>query len=191
MECDAAKGDSPIGSAGQFARASGDNDVDEDRAEGELRPTQVENVQALEEVKAKGRHRRATSVSRLDRVMIRSVSHVFKNCTNKIWFLDRAVEEVELLVDDEHSLYLCVTASGFRHPLLCTIIYGNCGKVARLAIWSFIMSIGEQRVLWLIRGDFNSVVSVSERSNGTYPMHHSIEEFSEEIFDCGLVDLGF
>ncbi|KAK4435915.1 hypothetical protein Salat_0755100 [Sesamum alatum] len=171
MECDAAKGDSPIGSAGQFARASGDNDVDEDRAEGELRPTQVENVQALEEVKAKGRHRRATSVSRLDRI--------------ERW------RRSLLLVDDEHSFISVSLRSGFRHPLLCTIIYGNCGKVARLAIWSFIMSIGEQRVLWLIRGDFNSVVSVSERSNGTYPMHHSIEEFSEEIFDCGLVDLGF
>ncbi|KAL0304188.1 UNVERIFIED_CONTAM: putative ribonuclease H protein [Sesamum radiatum] len=51
--------------------------------------------------------------------------------------------------------------------------------------------MADQTKPWFIGGDFNTVVSVSERSNGVYPAHHSIEEFSEAIFDGGLIDLGF
>ncbi|KAL0416743.1 UNVERIFIED_CONTAM: hypothetical protein Slati_3506200 [Sesamum latifolium] len=81
-----------------------------------------------------------------------------------------------------------IVVSFTKDPILCTVVYGKCDRVERTVIWDFIRSMGDQPTPWFIGGDFNSVVSVSERSNGIYPAHHSIEEFSDAIFDSGLID---
>ncbi|KAL0368116.1 UNVERIFIED_CONTAM: hypothetical protein Scaly_1030500 [Sesamum calycinum] len=63
--------------------------------------------------------------------------------------------------------------------------------MAQRSIWSFMRFVVEQASPLVIGDDFNLVVSVSEWSNGVFPTHHSVEEFSEAIFDYGLVDVGF
>ncbi|KAL0361196.1 UNVERIFIED_CONTAM: hypothetical protein Sradi_3804100 [Sesamum radiatum] len=97
----------------------------------------------------------------------------------------------QVLEDDEQFLHLRLQVPFIEEPLLCTVVYGKCDKVDRGRIWEFMRTVGEQNAPWMIGGDFNLVVSVSEQSNGAYPTHHSIEEFNKAIFDCGLSDVGF
>ncbi|KAL0447058.1 UNVERIFIED_CONTAM: hypothetical protein Slati_1833700 [Sesamum latifolium] len=116
---------------------------------------------------------------------------MIRNCNNKIWCLLAESIKYEVLRDEEQFLYLQLQVPFRNDPILCTIVYAKCDKVARGAIWDFMRSMSDQTTPWFIGGDFNSVISVSERSNGVYPSNHSIEEFNEAIFDSGLLDVGF
>ncbi|KAL0449146.1 UNVERIFIED_CONTAM: putative mitochondrial protein [Sesamum latifolium] len=96
-----------------------------------------------------------------------------------------------VLRNEEQFLHLQLQVPFSSDSILITVVYGKCDRVAREAIWDFMREVADQTKPWYIGGDFNSVVSISERSNGVYPSHHSIEEFSDTIFYCGLIDLGF
>ncbi|KAL0449156.1 UNVERIFIED_CONTAM: hypothetical protein Slati_1472000 [Sesamum latifolium] len=76
-------------------------------------------------------------------------------------------------------------------PIFCKYVYEKCNKVARECIWDFMLVAADEGGRWMISADFNTVLCTNERSNGTYPTHHSIDEFSEVIFNCQLVDIGF
>ncbi|KAL0457103.1 UNVERIFIED_CONTAM: hypothetical protein Slati_1049500 [Sesamum latifolium] len=116
------------------------------------------------------------------------------NSTNKAVeddFIEAKVKEYEVLRNEEQFLHLQLQVPFRNDLILCTIVYAKCDKVARGAIWDFMRSMSDQTTPWFIGGDFNSVISMSERPNGVYPSNHSIEEFNEAIFDSGLLDVGF
>ncbi|KAL0427612.1 UNVERIFIED_CONTAM: hypothetical protein Slati_2936000 [Sesamum latifolium] len=99
--------------------------------------------------------------------------------------------EIEKMVDREQFLHVRCWVVGMAEPIMCTFVYGKCNKAAREEIWHFMRQTAEKGDKWMIGGDFNTILSTSERSDGAYPTHHSIEQFGEAIFDCGLVDMSF
>ncbi|KAL0295687.1 UNVERIFIED_CONTAM: hypothetical protein Scaly_3092700 [Sesamum calycinum] len=74
---------------------------------------------------------------------------------------------------------------------ICYYVYAKCDKVERRIIWHSLSELAEVSSPWLVGGDFISILHLSERQGGGYPRHHSMEEFQQTIFDCGLIDIGF
>ncbi|KAL0420833.1 UNVERIFIED_CONTAM: hypothetical protein Slati_3106200 [Sesamum latifolium] len=118
-------------------------------------------------------------------------SMIIWNQNNKIWGHFDDNFEVEVNADDEQFLHLKCIVVGLNAPIYCYIVYSKCNKVARECIWNFMRLVADQGGQWMICRDFNMVLSTNKCSNGTYPTHHSIEEFRKVIFDCGLLDVGF
>ncbi|KAK4426021.1 hypothetical protein Salat_1370600 [Sesamum alatum] len=52
-------------------------------------------------------------------------------------------------------------------------------------------NLAEESGPWMVGGDFNKILHLSERKGGGVPRHHSMEELGQTIFDCGLMDIGF
>ncbi|KAK4430795.1 hypothetical protein Salat_0841200, partial [Sesamum alatum] len=44
---------------------------------------------------------------------------------------------------------------------------------------------------WMVGGDFNTVLSLDERSGGAAPSSVAMSDFNDAIADCALVDAGY
>ncbi|CAL1414000.1 unnamed protein product [Linum trigynum] len=71
-------------------------------------------------------------------------------------------------------------------------VYGNPAPVQRRELWSFLRNVAEdQDVPWLLAGDFNSILSPSEKLGGANFESSRIREFQDVVNDIGLHDLGY
>ena len=73
-----------------------------------------------------------------------------------------------------------------------TGFYGNLETSRCHESWSLLKSLSNYSQLpWLVIGDFNELVGLSEKESGASRPASQMEHFKEVIDVCGLKDLGF
>ncbi|XP_074337125.1 uncharacterized protein LOC141674298 [Apium graveolens] len=73
-----------------------------------------------------------------------------------------------------------------------TGVYGYPERSRRREAWNMIRSLAERSSIpWCLIGDFNDMVAANEKRGGHVHPRSLMQGFSETIFECGLMDLGF
>jgi hypothetical protein len=73
-----------------------------------------------------------------------------------------------------------------------TSFYGHPNVIHRPASWAFLCHLLEfAPEPWLCVGDFNGILSNSEKSNSSYRPPRQMLEFKQGLADGNLADLGF
>lgn len=91
---------------------------------------------------------------------------VVQHCTNKIWVFHNASMDMEILEDEAQFLHCKFTSPSSSEPFLFTFIYAKCR-------------------------DFHIIAASSEKIGGNPPDMYAINDFTECIMDCNLIDVGF
>ncbi|KAK5775962.1 hypothetical protein PVK06_043918 [Gossypium arboreum] len=70
--------------------------------------------------------------------------------------------------------------------------YGNPEKKNRRESWELLRHLGQdQKIHWIVLGDFNEIVSSFEKKGGRLRADHQMHDFRMALEDCGLNDLGY
>lgn len=98
--------------------------------------------------------------------------------------------DVSILFDSSQLIHCMVKTKKFS--LLVTFVYGlNEGK-DRLPLWNDLRTISSLiSSPWVCLGDFNAILSLSERISRASPKQSDIDDFSDCLMDCFLADLPF
>ena len=63
--------------------------------------------------------------------------------------------------------------------------YARCTRVARRLLWSAINGLaGLMHGPWMVAGNFNVIMTASERVGGSLPNATNMEEFNQAMFHC-------
>ncbi|XP_019195665.1 PREDICTED: uncharacterized protein LOC109189506 [Ipomoea nil] len=85
-----------------------------------------------------------------------------------------------------HCLILCKIS---QKKILCTFVYGLFSVVARRQLWEKIEALGLLIVEpWVISGDFNTVLSPSERRGGNEPTRYELQDLENCCANMDLTD---
>ncbi|KAF4348514.1 hypothetical protein F8388_008285 [Cannabis sativa] len=83
-----------------------------------------------------------------------------------------------------------VAGEGFL-PWTLTCFYGHPEASHRVFSWKLLRDIcNETQGAWLCVGDFNEIVSLTEKSGGRLRSSEAMEAFKEVLDDCQLIDFG-
>ncbi|XP_020586251.1 uncharacterized protein LOC110028653 [Phalaenopsis equestris] len=74
------------------------------------------------------------------------------------------------------------------HKGEATFTYVGCTKDARKELWNRCQQVNSP---WLVGGDFNCIISTTEKSGGRTPNLAKMNTFRDNIHRAGLFDLGF
>ncbi|KAH7840676.1 hypothetical protein Vadar_020103 [Vaccinium darrowii] len=102
--------------------------------------------------------------------------------------------DVELEVDmaNKNFMHVVVADRLAQKVWAATFVYGCPVRSGRSLIWKEIRKIATTEVLpWLCMGDFNQVLSISDKVGGNCPNQSAISEFHGMISESGLIDLEF
>lgn len=73
-----------------------------------------------------------------------------------------------------------------------TGVYGYPERRKRAEAWNMIRMLSQKSALpWCIIGDFNDLMSISEKRGGRRPLNYLLQGFSDTVAECGLLDLGY
>ncbi|KAH7855899.1 hypothetical protein Vadar_030351 [Vaccinium darrowii] len=107
-----------------------------------------------------------------------------------LWWNNDVDLDVEMVC--KNFMHTIVTGKSNRNIWATTFIYGCPGRAGRELVWEKIRRFARSESLpWLCMGDFNQVLSGSDKVGGHYPNQNLISSFHELVSDCGLVDLEF
>lgn len=75
---------------------------------------------------------------------------------------------------------------------MITSVYASCSALERLELWENITWVVDDcSIPWLVGGDFNVVLSDSEKLEGLAVSHMETADFSQCVNDSGLAELPF
>ncbi|VFQ96159.1 unnamed protein product [Cuscuta campestris] len=111
---------------------------------------------------------------------------------NKLWFLWKDDLLSLHTVIEETQILTC----GFKYAassstLWISSVYGLHSRVEREGLWTSLRSLAPRSEPWIIGGDFNTVVSITEHKGEVCPDLGSIRDFANAISDCELVSPPF
>lgn len=86
----------------------------------------------------------------------------YSNASNKIWILCDRFLNCTILED--HIQH--ITCSISDNDLFMTLVYASCEHYIREALWENIRIFSDSQYLWMVAGDFNSIVSPEEKLGG-------------------------
>lgn len=66
-----------------------------------------------------------------------------------------------------------------------------CSRFERQELWANLVTQSSSTFLWLVVGDFNTILNCTEKKGGLPPDSRSMQEFSECLVSASLSDLGF
>ncbi|KAI3452724.1 hypothetical protein Pfo_009388 [Paulownia fortunei] len=120
-------------------------------------------------------------------------SQVFANCSNKIWCFVSHEFQCKILIDKEQFLHMEIQSQLLPSPFFFTYIYVKCDIIGRRELWDGLRNIADQNDAqpWLIGGDFNTILHPNERTGNMGNKLTSMNDFSDAIGDCRLIDAGF
>ncbi|KAK4414970.1 hypothetical protein Salat_2604000 [Sesamum alatum] len=58
-------------------------------------------------------------------------------------------------------------------------------------VWDVLRAVSIGASPWMVGGDFNTLLSLDERSGGAAPSSVAMSDFHDAIADCALVDAGY
>ncbi|KAL0307551.1 UNVERIFIED_CONTAM: hypothetical protein Scaly_2979400 [Sesamum calycinum] len=89
---------------------------------------------------------------------------VVSNSGNQIWFFWGPDVRCQVLVDHEQLLHVRVESNKWPKPLFVTAVYAKCDTVERRELWDALRAASVGASLWIVGGDFNTILSPDERS---------------------------
>ncbi|KAL0329291.1 UNVERIFIED_CONTAM: hypothetical protein Sradi_4915800 [Sesamum radiatum] len=116
---------------------------------------------------------------------------VVSNCGNQIWFFWGPDVRCQVLVDHEQLLHVWLESNKWPEPLFVMAVYAKCDTVERRALWDALRAISVGASLWIVGGDFNTVLSPDERSGAQPRVVLLMSDFHDAIADCALIDAGY
>ncbi|KAL9660967.1 hypothetical protein QQ045_025786 [Rhodiola kirilowii] len=103
-----------------------------------------------------------------DKVQVREISHTSQHITVNILLLEKDIDFV------------------------CSFVYGSLDINIRKELWEALSSVADQGdKLWLICGDFNAILSWSEKKGGNRKKGKALRDFNEFLTRAGVADVGF
>ncbi|KAI3472963.1 hypothetical protein Pfo_029210 [Paulownia fortunei] len=120
-------------------------------------------------------------------------SKVIANCSNKIWCFVDFDFDMEVLLDHEQLLHIRISSQQLPAPFLLSGICAKCDITRRRELWEVIRQITDKYnpQPWLLGGDFNTILHPQERTGRNDCRMTSLNDFSNMILDCGLIDAGY
>ena len=85
-----------------------------------------------------------------------------------IWVLWDHRLKVNMVAAHEQALTMEVSFLG-TEVFLVSFIYAKCDHVLRRPLWDHLASLQQSSFSWMIVGDFNTIVSSTERKGGATP----------------------
>ncbi|KAL0416834.1 UNVERIFIED_CONTAM: hypothetical protein Slati_3515300 [Sesamum latifolium] len=116
---------------------------------------------------------------------------VLSNCVNQIWFFWGLDVRCQVLLDHEQLLHLQLESNRWPKSIFVTAVYARCDIVERRDLWDALRLVSVGASPWIVGGDFNTVLSLEERSGGAAPSSVAMSDFHDAIADCALVDAGY
>lgn len=99
---------------------------------------------------------------------------------------------VRILGSTEQEIHVVIKVHNSNSPWLFSGIYASPRFRERKILWGNLESIAESvDVPWVVLGDFNEVLSESEKYGGRGVCFNRAARFNEMLNNCSLTDLGF
>lgn len=101
-----------------------------------------------------------------------------------IWLLWKPEEfSLKLLDEGPQWLHVLVQQNGWQLQL--TLVYDYNALVDRLPLWQILQGLGASMSQpWLIRGDFNNPLQISEKLRGNPLMPYELQAFQSCVTEC-------
>lgn len=107
---------------------------------------------------------------------------------NHIWvFWPHGVDITVLDVSDQHLSVLL----GGEDPIKFSFVYAKCLRYERQALWDQLRLHSDIDIPWLVGGDFNTILRVSEKRGGLDPDMGSIQDFRECLVENNLSEVAY
>lgn len=122
------------------------------------------------------------------RLPFSNYSH-FNPINHHIWlFWDSAVTLDVVVVHQQH---VTVRIMHNASSILLSIVYGSIHVDIRTSLWSSLDQFSSYDENWIIGGDFNSILSQSEKLGGLLYSDRAISDFQNFVHNNSLLDVGF
>ncbi|KAG5528802.1 hypothetical protein RHGRI_029458 [Rhododendron griersonianum] len=107
-----------------------------------------------------------------------------------LWWKSEVTLDIE--ISSKNIVHTLVLNNDGSQPWAATFIYGCPYREGREQVWEDLRRIGRsEKFPWLCMGDFNEVLSSTDKRGGNLPSHRRLGSFRDMLNDCGLVDLEF
>lgn len=109
-----------------------------------------------------------------------------------IWVLWSSNVSIDILTNHVQFIHMQVTCPPTSTRFLFTAVYGSPQAQLRKFLWQDLTALDPGITTpWLLSGDFNAIISSSERRGGSARILGGCNLFSSFINDLGLIDMGF
>lgn len=97
---------------------------------------------------------------------------------------------VQILTESQNFIDTLIEAEG--RSFYATFVYGEPDKTKRKEIWISLSSLGQNRSApWLLTGDFNDIIDLSEKYGGPERPEGSFIDLRTFMSECDLFDLRY
>ncbi|KAL0293736.1 UNVERIFIED_CONTAM: hypothetical protein Sangu_3231900 [Sesamum angustifolium] len=134
----------------------------------------------------------AVNVSRVQTFLPRSWFTDYAGPGNRIWIAwDDELLDVNVLDLDNQFIHCRITIRCAHLSILATVVYGANDTISRRGLWQKLVllanSISDEP--WIVGGDFNTVLDMSEVCGSSADIHLAMTEFRDCLLDTGLIHL--
>ncbi|KAH0705857.1 hypothetical protein KY285_010386 [Solanum tuberosum] len=133
------------------------------------------------------------SPSELDRYKRKlGKQHAKVNFSSKIWlFWDEKWVEQDC-IDTVQQLTISFKHRDTNAHVKVTVVYARCSALERLELWEDLEEIAYNTFCpWMVEGDFNTIIDVSEKLGGLPVSQTEVEDFVQYINSCALSEIKF
>ncbi|KAL0294867.1 UNVERIFIED_CONTAM: hypothetical protein Scaly_3114500 [Sesamum calycinum] len=111
---------------------------------------------------------------------------------NRIWIAwDDELLDVSVLDLDAQFIHCRITIRCAHLSILATVVYGANDAISRRGLWQKLVLLANSisDVPWIVGGDFNAVLDMSEVCGSSADIHLAMTEFRDCLLDTGLIHL--
>ncbi|KAL0292943.1 UNVERIFIED_CONTAM: putative ribonuclease H protein [Sesamum angustifolium] len=111
---------------------------------------------------------------------------------NRIWIAwDDDLLDVDVLNLDVQFIHCRISIRCAHLSILVTVVYGANDSVSRRGLWQSLVTLADSisDEPWIVGGDFNTVVDMSEVCGASADIHLAMNEFRDCILGTGLIHL--
>ncbi|KAL0295423.1 UNVERIFIED_CONTAM: putative ribonuclease H protein [Sesamum calycinum] len=111
---------------------------------------------------------------------------------NRIWIAwDDELLDVHVLDLDIQFIHCRITIRCAHLSVLATVVYGANDTISRRGLWQKLVTLANyiSDEPWIVGGDFNTVLDMSEVCGSSADIHLAMMEFRDCILDTGLIHL--
>ncbi|KAL0293794.1 UNVERIFIED_CONTAM: hypothetical protein Scaly_3134800, partial [Sesamum calycinum] len=111
---------------------------------------------------------------------------------NRIWIAwDDDLLDVDVLNLDVQFIHCRINIRCAHLSVLATVVYGANDSVSRRGLWQSLVTLADSisDEPWIVGGDFNTVVDMSEVCGASADIHLAMNEFRDCILGTGLIHL--